>query len=158
MKKILTILLLLLTTLAVYAYDFEYGGIYYNVTSNVNKTVEATYLDKYNETTSYTGDLIIPEKVTCSDTIYTVTSIGNLAFYSCSSLKSIELPSSVSEIGKNAFWACESLITVTSLSPEPPTLGSSVFNYCPIETVYVPTEAVEAYQTADGWKEFKKLF
>jgi hypothetical protein len=59
----------------------------------------------------------------------------------------------VSTIGIYAFFNCWKLKTVTSLNPEPPTLMYGVFESCPIETVYVPTEAVEAYQAADRWKE-----
>jgi hypothetical protein len=83
-----------------------------------------------------------------------VTSIGSNAFDGCRSLTSIELPPSVTEVDEWAFIWCESLKTITSLNPEPPTLGSGVFENCPIETVYVLTEAVEAYQAADGWKGF----
>jgi hypothetical protein len=82
-----------------------------------------------------------------------MTSIGDDVFYNCKRLESIELPSSLTYIGNGAFADCISLKTVTSLNPEPPTLNGA-FNGSPIETVYVPTEAVEAYQAADEWNEF----
>jgi hypothetical protein len=84
-----------------------------------------------------------------------LTEICRYAFGDCTSLESIELPASLTEIGDAAFYYCESLKSVTSLNTEPPTLGGEyVFDGCPIETVYVPNEAVEAYQAADGWKDF----
>lgn len=43
----------------------------------------------------------------------TLTSIGNYAFYGCSSLTSVNLPSSLTRIGTNAFNGCKSLVDVT---------------------------------------------
>ena len=53
-----------------------------------------------------------------------VTSIGNYAFYECSSLASIELPSSVTSIGNHAFSGCSSLSSVEL----PSSVGSIGYN------------------------------
>ena len=42
-----------------------------------------------------------------------VTSIGDVAFSMCTSLESIEIPSSVTSIGTSAFYGCSSLTSVT---------------------------------------------
>jgi hypothetical protein len=42
-----------------------------------------------------------------------LNSIGNYAFYYCSELKSLKLPSSVQSAGDNAFWNCSKLVPST---------------------------------------------
>ena len=53
-------------------------------------------------------------------THYQVTSIGAFAFYNCSGLTSIEIPSSVTSFGEDAFAGCSGLTSVD--------IPSSVFN------------------------------
>ena len=76
---------------AAWAYDFEADGIYYNIISLDDKTVEVTG-------GSYSGDVTIPVKVMYKDTQYSVISIGYHAFYGCSGLTSITIPESVTSI------------------------------------------------------------
>ena len=63
-RHLLTALLLLCATVAG-AHDFEVGGIYYNITSSTNLTVEVTFRGddcwSYDE---YTGAVTIPATVT----------------------------------------------------------------------------------------------
>ena len=61
----------------VWAYDFEADGIYYNILSSDDKTVEVTY--KFSGG-SYSGDVTIPETVTNGGIEYRVTAIGDDAF------------------------------------------------------------------------------
>ena len=56
-----------------------------------------------------TGGVVIP--ATLGDR--PVSSIGDFAFYGCSGLTSVTIPSSVTSIGEGAFWKCSSLISVT---------------------------------------------
>ena len=112
-KQLFTVLLLLCSAIAS-AHDFGVGGIYYNITDAVNKTVAVTYRGSssgafYNE---YTGDVVIPESIVSDGETYRVTSIGEEAFYDCSGLTSIEIPNSVTSIGDDAFYNCFGLTSI----------------------------------------------
>ena len=60
-----------------------------------------------------------------------VTSIGYFAFGYCNSLTSIEIPSSVTCIGDNAFGGCHSLTSVTfGENSQLTSIGDGVFSVC----------------------------
>ena len=104
--------LALLTTTALYAYDFQSGDLCYNITSDT--TVKVTYQEHWSSS-NYSGltTATIPESVTYNGTTYSVTNIGSGAFRSCSSLTSVTIPNSVTSIGDDAFYNCSSLTSVT---------------------------------------------
>ncbi len=99
------LLALVLCNTPLFAEDFAVGGIYYNITSDTDKTVEVTCrgFDYYNYSDRYSGAVTIPESVTYNGNTYSVTSIGNWAFDECSGLTSVEIPNSVISIGSYAF-------------------------------------------------------
>ena len=107
------------------AYDFKVDGIYYNITSSTAPyTVEVT--GGYNQ---YTGAVTIPKSVTYNGKTYSVTSIGDDAFYGCSGLTSITIPNSVTSIGQYAFEGCRSLTSVT-IPNSVTSIGSYAFRDC----------------------------
>ena len=87
-----------------------------------------------------------------------LTSLQNTAFYGCTSLVSITLPSSVSALGNGSFYNCTSLAMMTVYAETPPTVGTNAFKNVPTDmAVQVLCEAYEAYLTANGWSEFANL-
>ena len=117
----------LLVSMNVLAYDFKSGGIYYNITSSENKTVEVTYKDTNYK--SYSGDVTIPSSVTHEEIEYSVTSIGDYAFLYCSGLTSVTIGDSVTSIGDYAFSFCSGLRSVT-ISNSVTQIGNYVFEVC----------------------------
>ena len=71
------------------------------------------------------GEIIIADKINGVP----VTSIGNNAFFCCTSLTSVTLPDSVTSIGNNAFSCCTSLTSVT-LPDSVTNIGGGTFYYC----------------------------
>lgn len=57
----------------------------------------------------YEGPIIIPETIRYQGKQYTVTQIGNRAFYEASKLTAIQLPNTIQIIGKRAFGDCKAL-------------------------------------------------
>jgi hypothetical protein len=83
-----------------------------------------------------------------------VTSIGDFGFYGCGGLISIAIPNSVTSIGEYSFSDCSSLNSIFVHAINPPLLGTNPFydtNNCPI---YVPTESVDAYKSAQYWRNY----
>lgn len=142
LRTILLALALVSTTTAL-AYDMYVNGIYYDINGD---EATVTYMRSYyaNNNTYYEndsyGDIVIPETVTYDGKIYTVTAIGNFAFYnrySSTALKSISIPNTVTSIGKSAFYYCNGLKSI-SFSNSLTSIGSNAFNYTGLTNAEIP--------------------
>ena len=128
-RAILAIAMMLCVAFTSLAHDFEVGGIYYNYLDKTAKTVSVTYKGEYDYSydNEYTGAVAIPSSVTYGGSTYSVTSIGEYAFYWCYGLTSVIIPDSVTSIGKAAFESCTGLTSIT-IPNSVTSIGSSAFN------------------------------
>ena len=129
LKSTLLLLALLLPATAT-AHDFEVDGIYYNILND--NEVEVTYKGDFiswDHNNTYFGDVTIPSTVTYNGTIYTVTTIGHAAFYSCTNLTGVTIPNSVTTIGDDALINCSGLTSLT-IPNSVITIGDCAFAGC----------------------------
>ena len=118
-----------------YGHDFEatYNGktIYYKITSSTDKTVGVSYRgnEYYEFDNEYSGTVNIPKTVSYNGTTYSVTSIGDIAFYRCFRLTSIEIPNSVRSIGNDAFYNCSGLKSI-EIPNSITSIGDRAFSGC----------------------------
>ena len=132
MRKLFSLFVALLATTSLWAYDFQVGELYYNITSSsAPYTVEVTY-EGYSRIPNSNNNIVtaaIPAAVTYNGMTYSVTSIGDRAFQSCSSLTSVTIPYSVTSIGDYAFRECSSLSSVT-IPNSVTSIGNKAFSGC----------------------------
>ncbi len=116
-------------------YTYTYTNAEGNSVSNTlqytvnedGKTVSVAWQGKDD---AVSGDVVIPETVKDEEgTEYTVTSIGTKAFYKCSELTSVEIPSSVTSIGDSAFYDCYNMKSI-EIPSGVTSIGSGAFSHC----------------------------
>ena len=104
--------------------------IYYNWTNNQTELTVTFKGSSYSSfSNEYSGDIIIPSSVTYNENTYPVTGINSSAFRDCTSLQSINFPSSLVSIGSYAFAGCSGLQSAPAI-PLGCTLGNQIFKNC----------------------------
>ena len=98
----------------------------FKVLSEEDKTVQVEGISKKT-----IGTISIPSIIENSDReiMYTVTRIGDEAFYDCSGLTSIEIPNSVTSFGFAAFYNCSGLTSI-EIPNSVTSIGSYAFYNC----------------------------
>ena len=142
-KRLLFLTIMALCATSAWAYDFSAVApsgqtLYYNIVAgNARVTYENGGSPWY---TNLTGDLVIPASVTYYNITYSVTSIGEYAFRSCTGLTSVTIPNSVTSIGSEAFYGCTGLTSVNI-----PNSVTSIGEYA-----FYNVRHIEYYGTATG--------
>lgn len=86
-------------------------------------------------------------------------SIGEEAFINCRMLEGLIFPESLESIRNNAFNGCYGINSIVCKSESPAHLYNSVFDGVAKDnfTLEVPESAVQQYQAASGWCDFKRI-
>lgn len=151
MRTVLGVCLCLFITLSVRALDFTVGSLKY--TTNADGV--SVFVAK--QSTGLSGAIEIPASVSYDGMGYVVTSIGHGAFFGCSGLTSVSIPSSVTSIGNAAFYDCDGLTSV--IIPSCVTsIGIQAFSDCDrLTSVTIPSSVTaigaSAFIYCDGLKE-----
>ena len=125
--KLLTATMLLLVAMAAGAETISQvtiGNLVYSLDTDT-KVATVTGYDSSNKPT----DVVIPNTIEYGGKNYSVTTIGERAFYNCTSLASIDIPNSVTTIGELAFNRCTSLAFI-DIPNSVMTIGKRAFFNC----------------------------
>ena len=128
-SKLFALTLALMASVSTFAYDYHGDLLCYNILTD--STVAVTGQSEYKTMPRYEylpENLVIPSEVTLQGKTYKVVSIDQWAFYACTMLKSVTIPSSVTFIGLSAFQYCENLVNV-DIPTSVTTVEGSAFSY-----------------------------
>ena len=125
--------------------------LYYEITgtNTVRIVPPHAYTNSYYERNLYpsgmapSGYLEIPSQVSSfSYGNFTVTEIGDYAFYCCDSLETVFVPSTVTSIGQYAFNRCDSLSVISIMNVT--SIGACAFSYCRnLSSIWLPNGITE---------------
>ena len=122
--RALLLSLSVLLSLPMLAVKVEIDGINYELNADAK---QAAVIKKSSG--EYSGSIVIPESVEHEGVAYSVTSIGDYAFWDCSGLTSVTIPNSVTSMGGFAFYYCTGLTSVT-IPNSVTSIGDYAFYYC----------------------------
>ena len=124
------------TNLQALVTEFTVNNLKYKVTDYIANKVELT-----GYTTKPTGKLYIPTSLTYGSKTYLVTGIKNDAFYGCSEITEVTIPTYVKSIGTRAFYECTSLKNLEIVNGVT-SIGDEAFSKCSALTKVTIPESV----------------
>lgn len=139
--KRLVLILLLGVAFPLWAFDFESQRdegytLYFNILADdEDNVVEVTSPmgsgnNRWQGHKMPWGELVIPSTVEHEGVTYTVVAIGGRAFWNCTDITAVTLPSTVTEIGDFAFYQCKGIQGTVTIGEEVSRIGRSAFYGC----------------------------
>ncbi len=133
---------LLSGTGTLFANGYQIGDLYYTLNST-EKTATVTYSNRngappsaYETNYRDLKSAIIPSTITLGGDVYTVTAIGERAFYQALVLREVTLPETIVTIGESAFYGTS--ITAIDIPESVTTIESSAFSGTRITSIDIP--------------------
>ena len=109
-------------------------------------------------TAIYTSAFFACHSLEIIDIPNSVKIIGIEAFGHCTKIKSVTIPENVTHVLQVAFSGCTALEVVNIEAIQPPLGGELIFEDCSsLTAIKVPNESVNAYRTADGWRDYADI-
>lgn len=122
----------------------------------------------------FSGTLVLPKKlITIGNSAFAdnwrpmgtlefgedVQTIGSYAFSSCRSIEKLVIPANVESILDCAFQDCFGIGSIVCKGTIPPYVQNGAFNGVAKDnfTLEVPESAIQQYQAAVGWSDFKRI-
>ena len=124
--------------------EFTVGGLTYEVTDQIAKTVEVI-----NFTDELPSTVTIPPTVSYGGKNYTVTAIASDAFYQNQTITEITISEGITSIGDYTFNKCVALTTV-NIPASLTQMGDFVFNKCTALTAINVASGNTAYCSENG--------
>ena len=133
------------------------GNIYYIAENGIRYALNNGTAAVIRQSTTLSGEIIIPAEITYKDAVYSVTSVGNGAFSYCYGLTSIIIGGSVTSIGDSAFYNCSGLTSIT-MPNSITSIGRTAFYYCSgLTSITIPDSVTsikyEAFNGCDNISE-----
>ena len=85
-----------------------------------------------------------------------VTSIGNYAFYFCSALTALQVPSTIKRIGDYAFRGCDALTGSFTISKNVESIGCSVFSGSGFQSIIIEEGCTATIGEKAFWNTYLK--
>ena len=99
-RKCSVILTLWMACVQVFAQQHvEVDGITYEI----DQTTKTAEIERAKD---LQGEVVIPEQIAWEGDTFTITSVGENAFFGCEGLSRIKLPKTLKRIGNSAFYGC----------------------------------------------------